>query len=121
MKVRLHVLVIAASKVCPKIDRNQFVGAIKSYIGRCADKETVSSQAKQSKENGDYFVASLNQKTDKQYGIDAKAIHWLALNAEILELGLSEGVVQPSTEIAEWLAKFVPTAVPTPAPIPAAK
>lgn len=116
MKVRISTLVVVASKVQANLDRNQFTNAVRAYVGRNADKETVSSQAKQSKTAGDYFVASLNQKTDKQYGVDAKAIHWLCLIAECAELDLGE-IPKPSSEIGEWLAKFeVKAAVPATKP-----
>lgn len=117
MKVKLHVLAMVAGKVVKNLDVTQFQNAVKAFIGRNADKEAISSTAKQSKVNGDYFVASLSQKTDKQYGSDARAIHWLALHAELATLGLCDGEFPlPAADVLEWLEKFQVKVPATPVP-----
>jgi len=117
MKINVMQLVTVASSVLDMLateageeshglNETKFIGAVRSYIGRNVDKETISTSAKESKTDGLTFTLRLSSVAKKCSGIDARAIHWLALVGESAYLGLGE-IPLPNKEIREWLGKFV--------------
>ena len=122
MKVKIDVLVMVAAGTVKLsdgavFDAERFQSAVKGFIGEHADKETVSSRASQSKSDGSSFKFTLGQKTEKTSGVVAESVHWLALQAELAQLGMIDWDNLPAapSRIGLWLAKFVN------APVEAAK
>lgn len=122
MKIRINTLVRVASVVVNGLDEAKFIGAIRSFVGRNADKETIGSTARETK-YGQTFTVSLTQKAQKVDGVDARAIHWLAACSELVSLelvdegaGLSVSLPKPASDVSAWLGKFkaVPSSEPAP-------
>ena len=118
MKVKISVLVRVASTLIDNFDEEKFVGAVRSFVGRNTDKETLGSTARETKD-GQTFTVSLVQRTAKVYGVDARAIHWLAVCSELVSLELVEGAMgltsslpKPAADVYEWLAKFKVNSAP---------
>jgi hypothetical protein len=112
MKVKVSTLVRVASVLVHNLDETKFIGAIRSFVGRNTDKETLGSTARETKD-GQAFTVSLTQRTRKVDGVDARAIHWLAACSELASLGLmDEGaglsgcLPKPASDVSAWLAKF---------------
>lgn len=112
MKVKVSTLVSVASVLVNNLDEVKFIGAIRSFVGRHTDKETLGSTARETKD-GQAFTVSLTQKTRKVDGVDARAIHWLAACGELTSLGLmdegaglSVSLPKPANDVSAWLAKF---------------
>jgi len=112
MKVKVSTLVRVASVLVGGLDEIKFISAIRSFVGRHTDKETLGSTARETKD-GQTFAISLTQKTGKVDGVDARAIHWLAACGELASLGLmdegaglSVSLPKPASDVSAWLAKF---------------
>ena len=112
MKIKVSVLVRVASVLVDGLDETKFIGAIRSFVGRNTDRETLGSTARETKD-GQAFTVSLAQKTRKVDGVDARAIHWLAACGELASLGLmdegaglSVSLPKPANDVSAWLGKF---------------
>lgn len=123
MKINIMQLVAVAGSVLDMLAKDageesrglneaKFIGAVRAFIGRNVDKETISTSAKEGKVDGLTFTLRLSSVAKKCSGIDARAIHWLALVGESAYLGLGD-IPLPNKEIREWLGKFVDIPVAT--------
>ena len=106
MKITISVLTAVAEAALGKeMDAAKFDNAVAAFVNREKKTATVSSRSHEAtKEYGVRTSATLSIKTDKNGTRDGRAIHWLTVNAEFIQLCWQKPEVPE--EGREWLEKF---------------